>query len=129
MRCDSNLLNSLCGQTPRSVRRNPFFLLQFILNLITEALHSVVQPPVPSSVVNVYTGASRRADPYPTTGPAGEEHVTMTIVQVITLEARAATSDTVIEANRIAYEASRVGGVTGSAYKWCAAVDISEDEL
>ena len=129
MRCDTGLWQNFCGQTPRSVRRNPVLFLQFILELNTEALESVVQPAVPFSFVNVRTGASHRADPYPTTGTAGKKQVAMPVVDVRILEARAATSDTVIEANRIAYEASRVGGVTGSAHKWCTAAGISEDEL
>ena len=127
MRCDAGLWNSFCGQTPQKLlRKNTVLLLQLILELDTVNLQIIVKH---SFYANIRPGASRRADPYPTTVAAGNEQVTMPMVDVRALEARAATSGTVIEANRIAYEASRVGGVTGSAYTWCTAAGITEDEL
>ena len=112
-------------------RKNPVLLLQFILELDTVNLQMFVKPPShpTANYVNIRTGPSRRADPYPTSGTEGNEQVAMPMVDASALKARAATSDTVIEANRIAYEQSRVGGVTGSAYKWCAAAGITEEEL
>ena len=53
----------------------------------------------------------------------------MPMVDVWNLEARVANCDTVIGANRIAHEQSRVGEVTGAAYKWCTAAGITEEEL
>ena len=53
----------------------------------------------------------------------------MPMADVRALEARAATSDKVIDANRIAYEQSRIGGVTGPAYKWCKAAGVTDEEL
>jgi hypothetical protein len=132
MRCDVGLWNSFCGQAlQKHSRKNPVLLLQFILELDTGNLQMIVKPPShpTANYVNIRTGPSRRADPYPTSGAEGNEQVTMPMADVRALEARAATSDTVIEANRIAYEQSRVGGVTGSFYKWCAAAGITDEEL
>ena len=132
MRCDVGLWNSFCGQAlQKHSRKNPVLLLQFILELDTGNLQMIVKPPShpTANYVNIRTGPSRRADPYPTLGAEGHEEVTIPMADVRALEARAATSDTVIEANRIAYEQSRVGGVTGSFYKWCAAAGITDEEL
>jgi len=124
-RSNPHLWDAFCGRTDRRVRTNLVVLLNFILDLDTDAVQAIVTPAVPSTFANIRTGASRRTDAYPTSG----ENITMPIAQVKTLEARATTSDAVLESNRVAYEASRAGGVTGPPGKWCLAAGISQEQL
>jgi hypothetical protein len=126
------LWNSFCGQTPDlNARKNPVQLLRFILQLDTINLQMIVKPSpqAAANFVNVHTESSRRADAFPTSGEEGFEQVTMPVTKMRELEARAAGSDSAIEACRLEYERSRTGGVNGPAYKWCKAAGVTDEEL
>jgi len=107
------------------LRHNPVVLLNFILDLDTDALNAIVGPAIAFTFANIRTGAGRRTEAYPTSG----ENITMPIAQVKTLEARATSNDAIVEANRVAYEASRSGGVTAPPGKWCLAAGVKQSEL
>ena len=54
---------------------------------------------------------------------------TIPVTAARTLEKRAAASDTLIEANCLAYEAGRMTGANNAIRRWCLAANIKEADI
>ena len=110
---DKSLWHHYCNSTDRRYQDNPVILLGYILGLHGEARWTPVKP-APHTMLR--TGPARANQAFSTSGDGIMTTIPVTAAR--TLEKRAAASDTIIEAHRLAYEAGRMTGANHAIHRW-----------
>ena len=123
-RAGNGLWQIYCINCDQRCLENPVNLLQFIRTLNPEALNLIVEAPSRQHRAN-----QPRKHDAPAASTTQDSMVSYHMVQAKKMEKRAIMADTLVESNRIAYEAGRAGGVNGTAWRFCIEAGITAEKI
>ena len=121
---DPGLWHHYCNASDRRHQDNPVILLQYFFGLHNKARRTPVKPPAQTYL---RTGPARSTQAFTTSGDGVMTTIPVTAAR--TLDKRAAASDTMIEATRLAYEAGRITGANSAIHRWCLAATINKADI
>ena len=109
------------------MKKNPVYLLGYIMKLNSDAHHLLVWHATGSGRIHLKVTPGRQSEVYTTT-QADDGCVTATVpaAALKNLERRTVGMDNMTELNRVAYENARQRGVNREAHRFCIAFGHSD---